>query len=95
MAKASKNDSLWLISALEHIDEGGESVLIQGFTKSEIEQHWIWGGFEVDCELVMEQQQKGVLVSVEPFEPKKNIRVGYKGVLTLVSILVILWVCFG
>jgi len=95
MVKASKNDSAWLISKLEEIDEGGKPVLIQGYTKHEIKGHWFWAGFGVECDLMTSEKPNGVLVWAEPFEPQKNIRVGYIGVLTLVSILVILGVCFG
>lgn len=95
MAKASKKDSAWLISTLEGVDGGGKPVLIQGFTRVEIEAHWLWGGFGVECDLVMDQKKDGVLVSTEPFEPEKPIRVGYIGLLIVVSLFVILGVCFG
>lgn len=95
MVKASKKDSVWLISVLSDIDDGGKPVLVQGFTKEEIDSHWLWGGFGVECDLVMEQQKNGVLVSAEPLNIVKPIGVGYIGVLTLVSVLVVLGVCFG
>ena len=95
MEKASKKDSTWLIGKLEQVEEGSKPVLIQEFTKAEIEQHWLWGGFGVSCELVMESQQKGVLIYAKPLEERKIIRVGYIGALTLVSILVVVGVCFG
>lgn len=97
MGKASKKDSVWLIGKLEEIDEGGGFVLVQGFTKQEIEQHWLWSGLGVDCELVMEQQQKGIRVSAKPLEERESIiRVGYMGALILfVGLLVVFGVWFG
>lgn len=95
MAKASKKDSVWLVSALKDINDGGKPVLVQGFSKSEIAGHWLWSSLGVECDLVMVQRRDGVLVSAEPFEPEKPIRVGYMGLLIVVSLFVILGVCFG
>lgn len=95
MAKVSSIDFLWLIDQLDQIENGGEPVLIQGFTNFEIRQTWNTGCHGVGCDLVMENRRDGILISVKPFKTSKKVRVSYIGVLTLVSVLVVLGVCFG